>query len=151
VNIARLDPADPRARALLDQSDAYMATLYPPQSNHMEGVEALQQANVLFVGASLGAALAGCGAVKTLRDDGLYGEIKRVFVAPPFRGRGISRAIMEFLERHLAVQGVPLARLEMGALQPEAMALYRALGYLERPPFGKYQPDPQSLFMEKRL
>jgi putative acetyltransferase len=146
-----MDPADPRARVLLDQSDAYMATLYPPQSNHMEGVEALQQANVLFVGACIGADLAGCGAVKTMCDDGVYGEIKRVFVPPSFRGRGISRAIMDFLERYLTEQGVPLARLEMGALQPEAMGLYRRLGYLERPPFGKYQLDPQSLFMEKRL
>lgn len=151
MNIAKLDPVDPRARVLLDESDAYMATLYPPQSNHMEGVEALRQANVLFVGACIGAELAGCGAVKTMHDDGVYGEIKRVFVPPLFRGRGISRAIMEFLERHLVAQGVPLARLEMGALQPEAMGLYRRLGYLERPPFGKYQLDPQSLFMEKRL
>jgi putative acetyltransferase len=146
-----MDPADPRARALLDQSDAYMATLYPPQSNHMEGVEALRQANVFFVGACIGADLAGCGAVKTMRDDGVYGEIKRVFVPPSFRGRGISRAIMDFLECYLVEQGVPLARLEMGALQPEAMGLYRRLGYLERPPFGNYQVDPLSLFMEKRL
>jgi len=148
VNIEKMDPADPRVR---EQSDAHMATLYPPQSNHMEGVEALRQANVLFVGACIGADVAGCGAVKILRDDGVYGEIKRVFVPPTFRGRGISRAIMDFLERYLVLQGVPLARLEMGALQPEAMGLYRRLGYLERPPFGKYQMDPQSLFMEKRL
>jgi putative acetyltransferase len=151
VNIEKMDPADPRVRVLLEQSDAHMATLYPPQSNHMEGVEALRQANVLFVGACIGADVAGCGAVKILRDDGVYGEIKRVFVPPTFRGRGISRAIMDFLERYLVLQGVPLARLEMGALQPEAMGLYRRLGYLERPPFGKYQMDPQSLFMEKRL
>jgi putative acetyltransferase len=151
VNIAKIDPADARVRLLLEQSDAYMATLYPPESNHMEDVEALRQHNVLFVGASIDAELAGCGAVKTMRDDGVYGEIKRVFVAPGYRGRGISRAIMEVLERHLIEHGVPLSRLEMGALQPEALGLYRRLGYRERPPFGKYQPDPQSLFMEKKL
>jgi putative acetyltransferase len=151
VNIAKMDPADPRVQILLAQSDAYMATLYPPESNHMEDVEALRKHNVLFVGASIDADLAGCGAVKTMRDDGVYGEIKRVFVAPEYRGRGISRAIMAVLERHLIEQGVPFSRLEMGALQPEALGLYRRLGYGERPPFGKYQPDPQSLFMEKRL
>jgi putative acetyltransferase len=151
VNIEKIDPADPRVRALLAQSDAYMATLYPAESNHMEDVEALRKPNVFFIGASIDGDIAGCGAVKTMRDDGVYGEIKRVFVAPAHRGRGISRAIMEALERHLVEQGVPLARLEMGALQPEALGLYRRLGYLERPPFGKYQLDPQSLFMEKRL
>lgn len=151
MNIARIDPADSRVRILLEQSDAYMATLYPPHSNHMEDVGALQQPNVLFVGALFDADLAGCGAVKTMDDDGVYGEIKRVFVAPSYRGRGISRAIMETLERHLAEIGVPLARLEMGGLQPEALGLYRRMGYAERPPFGKYRPDPQSLFMEKRL
>jgi putative acetyltransferase len=151
MNIAKIDPADPRVRVLLEQSDAYMATLYPPQSNHMEDVEALRQPNVFFVSASIDADVAGCGAVKTMDDDGIYGEIKRVFVSPQFRGCGISRAIMEALEHHLAEQGVPLARLEMGALQPEALGLYRRLGYQERKPFGKYQPDPQSLFMEKQL
>jgi putative acetyltransferase len=151
MNIAKIDPADPRVRVLLEQSDAYMATLYPPQSNHMEHVEALRQQNVFFIGASIDADIAGCGAVKTMHDDGVYGEIKRVFVAPEFRGCGISRAIMEALERHLIEHGVRLARLEMGALQPEALGLYRRLGYQERAPFGKYQPDPQSLFMEKRL
>ena len=151
MKIVKMDPADARVRVLLEQSDAYMATLYPPESNHMEDVESLRQQNVYFVGASIDAVIAGCGAVKTLRDDGVYGEIKRVFVAPQYRGRGISRAIMELLERHLIEHGVPLSRLEMGALQPEALGLYRRLGYLEREPFGKYQPDPLSLFMEKRL
>ncbi len=151
MKIAKIDPADPRVRALLEQSDAYMATLYPPQSNHMEDVEALRKPNVFFVSASIDADIAGCGAVKTMHDDGVYGEIKRVFVAPKFRGRGISRAIMQALEHHLTEQRVPLARLEMGGRQPEALGLYRRLGYQERKPFGKYQPDPQSLFMEKQL
>ena len=151
MNIAKIDPSDPRVRALLDQSDAYMAALYSPLSNHMEDVEALRKPNVFFVGASIEADMAGCGAVKTMHDDGVYGEIKRVFVASEFRGCGISRAIMEALEHHLIEQRVPRARLEMGALQPEALGLYRRLGYRERGPFGKYQPDPQSLFMEKQL
>jgi putative acetyltransferase len=42
-------------------------------------------------------------------------------------------------------------QLETGIKQPEAIALYRKFGYAERGPFGSYQPDPLSLFMEKRL
>jgi putative acetyltransferase len=146
-----MDPADPRVRVLLDESDAYMNSLYPPQSNHLDGVAALRLPNVFFVGASIDASLAGCGAVKTMGDDGVYGEIKRVFVAPAYRGRGLSAAIMQVLERHLIDRGVPLARLETGTLQPEALGLYRRLGYQERAPFGRYRPDPLSVFMEKRL
>lgn len=151
MKIEPIDPADPRVGVLLAQSDEYLNALYPPASNHLEGVESLQMPNVYFVGASDGDELAGCGAVKTQDDDGVYGEIKRVFVVPSYRGRGVSRAIMDVLERHLVACGVPFARLETGSLQPEALGLYRRLGYVERPPFGKYRPDPLSLFMEKRL
>ena len=58
---------------------------------------------------------------------------------------------MEALERAAEAEGVTLMQLETGIKQPEAIALYRKLGYIERGPFGSYQPDPLSLFMEKRL
>jgi putative acetyltransferase len=58
---------------------------------------------------------------------------------------------MERLEEHLRLQRIPLSRLETGVKQPEALGLYRRLGYLERAPFGKYQIDPLSVFMEKRI
>jgi putative acetyltransferase len=151
MQIEPLDPADPRARALIDASDAYLIGLYPPESNHLESVQALRLPNVFFVGACVDATLVGCGAVKTLADDGDYGEIKRVFVRAEHRGQGVSTAIMQVLERHLTEHGVTIARLETGILQPEARGLYRRLGYVERPPFGKYRHDPMSLFMEKRL
>jgi putative acetyltransferase len=95
--------------------------------------------------------LVGCGAVKILADDGRYGELKRVYVLESHRGKGYSKAIMEKLEGHLRAQGIELARLETGISQPEAIGLYRRLGYVEREPFGAYAADPLSLFMEKRL
>ena len=58
---------------------------------------------------------------------------------------------MESLEREAASVGVTRMQLETGIRQPEAIALYRTFGYGERGPFGAYQPDPLSLFMEKRL
>ena len=78
-------------------------------------------------------------------------EMKRVFVAPAARGKGVARLLMEALEREAAKLGVTLMQLETGIRQPEAIALYRKFGYAERGPFGSYQPDPLSLFMEKRL
>jgi len=151
MHITPIDPLLPEAQALLAQSDAYMAALYPAESNHLESAQALRQSHVLFVGAYIDGTLVGCGAVKTMDDDGTYGEIKRVFVLDAHRGKGLSKAIMQTLEAHLAASGVDLARLETGIHQPEALGLYAKLGYVEREPFGNYAPDPLSVFMEKPL
>ncbi len=151
MTIEPVDPADPRVLPLLAASDAYHLGLYPAESAHLDGVAALQLPNVHFVAAIDAGAIVGCGAVKILSDDGLYGEVKRVWVVPAARGRGLSRQIMAVLERHLVGQGVGIARLETGPLQPEALALYQRLGYVRRAPFGRYAPDPLSVFMEKRL
>jgi putative acetyltransferase len=150
----RIEPADPEsdgARALIALSDAYMTTLYPAESNHLESASALKAPNVLFLGCFLQDQMVGCGAVKILSNDGRYGELKRVFVLESHRGKGYSKAIMEKLEGHLKSSGIALARLETGISQPEALGLYKRLGYVERAPFGAYVEDPLSVFMEKRL
>ena len=150
----RIEPTNPEsadARALIARSDAYMSALYPAESNHLESAKALKAPNVLFLGCFLQDQLVGCGAVKILSDDGRYGELKRVFVLESHRGKGYSKAIMEKLEGHLKNNGIALARLETGIRQPEALGLYKRLGYVERAPFGAYVEDPLSLFMEKRL
>ena len=139
------------AARLTEQSDQYMESLYPAESNHLESPEALQKPNVSFFGAYVGEDLVGCGAVKVLSDDGSYGEIKRVFVLRDHRGEGIAEAIMEHLESHLGSLGIDIARLEVGTKQPEALKLYAKLGYIEREPFGQYAPDPLSVFMERQL
>jgi putative acetyltransferase len=151
VKVDLLNPNSPEARELLALSDAYMVALYPAESNHLESVAALTLPNVLFVGGYIDARLVACGAVKTMADDVRYGEIKRVFVIDQFRGRGVSKAIMQRLEAHLRGSGVGIARLETGISQAEAIGLYRTLGYAERAPFGSYRPDPLSIFMEKHL
>ena len=149
--VADCDPGDPEAAALIACSDAYMSALYPAESNHFDGIDTLRQPNVRFVAAWHGDRMVGCGAVKRLAGPPAYGEIKRVFVAEDCRGRGISRQIMAVLEQTLIASGTGIARLETGIHQPEAIGLYRALGYRDCAPFGRYLPDPLSLFMEKRL
>ena len=128
-----------------------MQALYPPESNHLESAAALSGPQARFIGIHVQGELVACGAVKLMDDDGQYGEIKRVFVLEGHRGRGLSRRIMAALEDLLRQEGYRLARLETGIAQPEALGLYRALGYLERTPFGAYRTDPLSLFMEKSL
>ncbi len=150
----RIEPTDPEsdgARALIAMSDTYMTALYPAESNHLESASALKASNVLFLGCFLGDRLVGCGAVKILSDYGEYGEPQRVLLLESHRGIDYSKAILERLAGHLKQKGIALARLETGIRQPEALGLYRRLGYVERKPFGAYAEDPLSLFMEKRL
>lgn len=152
MTIVPTHPLLPDVAPLLAASNAYAASLYPAESNHLDGPEVLVADNVVFLGCWVQGQLVGCGAVKQLADaDGPYGEIKRVWVQAAHRGQGHSRRLMAALEAVLRAQGVPRARLETGIHQPEALGLYRALGYAERAPFGGYQPDPLSVFMEKPL
>jgi len=149
--LKRIDPYQEEVQALLRQSDELLISLYPPASNHLESPQDLAQANVLFIGAYEDIRLLGCGAVKIMDDDSVYGEVKRVFVIPAARGSGIATLIMRELEYHLGQQQVALARLETGVSQQAAISFYHKLGYTDRRPFGAYRPDPLSIFMEKRI
>jgi len=149
VEIAREFPNQPDVIALIRQSDALMRSLYPAESNHLVDIEALARPSVHFFVARADSRALGCGAF--VLGDNNCAEMKRVFVDPASRGKGVARVIMEVLEREAANLGVRLMQLETGTKQPDAIALYRKCGYVERGPFGGYRPDPLSLFMEKRL
>ena len=151
MEIEYLDPDTPEVQELIAASDAYYVDLYPAESNHLESGEDLKRDNVVFVGCRLDGQLVASGAAKIMRDDRRYAEIKRVFVCDQYRGRGLSNRIMGFLENELKRRGINLLRLETGVKQPEALGLYRKLGYRERGPFGAYRLDPLSVFMEKQL
>jgi putative acetyltransferase len=142
------EPADqPEVHALLRQSDAYHATLYPAESNHLIDVAALSQPNVRFVVARRGGVAVGCGGL-VLGGDG-EAELKRMFVTPEARGRRIGSQILDALEAAGKAEVVRVIRLETGVRQPESLALYRRHGYTERGPFGVYQRDPLSRYFEK--
>jgi putative acetyltransferase len=149
LKVSRETPRQDDVVTLIRQSDALMQSLYPAESNHLVDLDQLAAPQVHFFVARENDRALGCGAF-VLGEAG-QAEMKRVFVAPAARGKGIARALMEALERDAARLGVTLMQLETGIKQPEAIALYRKFGYAERGPFGRYQPDPLSLFMEKRL
>ena len=149
VEVRPLAPADPRVGRLIEDLDRLQTALYPAESNHLDPIETLERDNVTFLAASIAGEVVGCGAVK--RMSGRYGEIKRMYVEPGVRGRGVGRALLEALEASLLAHGIDIARLETGTRQPEALALYERCGYVRRPPFGDYPDDPLSVFFEKRL
>ena len=136
---------------LLNESDLYMQALYPDESNHMETQSSLLNDRTDLIGIFLEDELAAIGAVKRFRIKDSYGEIKRIYVSEKQRGKGLSKAIMLHLHQLLIQDGIPIAKLETGIYQPEAIGLYKSLGYRECEPFGEYQLDPLSIFMVKTL
>jgi len=143
------DPEQPQVLRMLAESDLYYESLYPPTSNHLLDVSSLKQSNTAFYVASVDGGVKGFGAIVNCGSE--FGEIKRMYVDPTARGLGIGRKILQMLERHALGDGLPCVRLETGVSQPEAIGLYRSCGYVEIGPFGRYLPDPLSIFMEKKL
>jgi putative acetyltransferase len=146
IEIKRADPRD--FLSFLNASDALMASLYPAESNHLLDVETLLRPQMNFFGVYVDGIAKGCGGFWAHED---YVEIKRVWVEPSARGLGVSKKLMLKLEDDARAAGFRLARLETGVSQPEALGLYRAIGYVECEPFGDYKLDPLSIFMQKSL
>ena len=151
MTIEQINPGRSDVKRLIQEADALMLAMYPPESNHLDDISELSGSNVCFVGAFIDDQLAAIGAVKMMDDDGIYGEIKRVYVDTQFRGQNLAATVMEYLEQHLISNSVPIARLETGDKQTAAIGLYEKLGYQIRDPYGSYIEDPLSIFMEKKL
>ncbi|MGB0446512.1 MAG: GNAT family N-acetyltransferase [Pseudomonadales bacterium] len=150
ISIKQIDPNRDDVDILLKESDKYLRSLYPDESNHLDYADELSKPNYILLGAFRNDSLLGIGAVKLFYGDG-YGEVKRVFVDPLYRGQGLAKAIMSVLEAQLVNNNILLARLETGNKQAAAIQLYKLLGYQTRGPFGQYVIDPLSIFMEKPL
>lgn len=91
----------------------------------------------------------GCAAFK--KYDDLHAEVKRVFIKKEYRGRGISRCLMENLEKAAKNKGYKYFILESGEPLVAAMALYRKTGYKVIPNYGQYKDMTDSVCMMKEL
>ncbi len=78
-------------------------------------------------------------------------EIKRMYVAPGARGRGLARAMLAHIETTARAAGAEVAILETGLAQPEAMALYESSGYTAIPGFGYYKDAALARCFARRL
>lgn len=92
---------------------------------------------------------AGCGAV--LLQGGGFGEIKRLYIRPAYRGRRLGEQLIARLERLAAADLCHQLRLETGIHQQPAIALYRRCEYARCDAFPPYRDDPLSVFMSKSL
>lgn len=101
-----------------------------------------------FLVAYLDGRPAACGGIRAHGPDA---ELKRLYVIPEARRRGLATAVLTELERRARAAGYARLILETGTRQPEAIALYRALGYTEIAPFGVYACSPNAVHLGKVL
>jgi putative acetyltransferase len=147
MNVSFESAKQPEIVALITLLDEYQVPLYPAESHHGIDIDALCQPNVLFAVArdEAGKALA-CGAL--VLGSG-YGELKRMYTLPEQRGKGLARRVLTLLEEEGRRRGCERFMLETGYLQSEAITFYERSGYRRSGPFGDYQEDPNSIFMQK--
>jgi GNAT superfamily N-acetyltransferase len=103
----------------------------------------------IFLVADIDGVPAGCAAWRTLGDG--RAEMKRVYVEPGFRRRGLAQVLVDALEADAARAGIRTLELNTGPEQPEALALYAALGYAPVAGFGVYACHPDAVFLGKDL
>lgn len=91
----------------------------------------------------------GCGAIKEFSTQAM--EVKRMFVLPDYRSKGIASLILAELENWAVELGFKKCILETGKMQPEAIELYGKNGYCKTPNYGQYTGVDNSLCFEKDL
>jgi len=102
-----------------------------------DAAESLNPPTGLFVVARDGTAVVGCGAVQWLDD--ATAEIKRMWVDPGRRGIGLGRRLLAHLESQVADSGRRVVRLDTNSSLPEAVNMYRTLGYVD---IDRYNDNP---------
>ena len=147
--ISRERPDSADAVALITELEAHLAVLYPPESRHGYSVDKLIVQAVAFFVLRDNDTPAGCGGIQLFGTE--YGELKRMYVRPHFRGFGFGKLLLDHLADYARAHGVGLLRLETGIHQTAAIRLYERTGFQRIPPFGAYVEDPLSLFYEKRM
>jgi GNAT superfamily N-acetyltransferase len=150
------------ARRLLIRLDADLDERYAADDADLQGVPdhtmlAVPPSDVVaplgaFLVAWLDGEPVGCGAVRPAPTrEPATAELKRMYVVPEARGRGISRELLDRLEGAARDLGYRRMILETGLRQPEAMALYESAGYTPIASYGGYRDSPLSRCYEKAL
>lgn len=149
--IRTADPAAAISRKLVAAMEAEIEATYADDDGSIHSVAAEPEAMSPPAGAFLiayeGERPVGCGGLKRLDDRTC--EIKRMYVLPELRGRGLARLMLEALEARAGELGYVRVRLDTGTRQLAAKHLYERSGYAEIP---DYNGNTQASFwFEKQL
>jgi len=152
LQLIAVDPRGPDAQQLLEALTAEITAMYADLGYDGTGGFSLENVEVpraVFVVAYADGEPVGCGALRPYKAD--IAQVKRMYTAPAWRGRGVAAAVLAELERHARAFGYPTVRLETGDRQPGAIRLYERSGYRHIPPFGPYVKWDDSVCFEKLL
>lgn len=148
IDVSFADPSSEEISHLLAERNAYFAALYPERDTTLLPVASLAGPEVRFFIVRHRGRLMGCGALIV---HGRVGELKRFYVRPGARGRGLGARLVAAAEAEARRQGLWKLRLEVGRRQPEAIALYRRAGYRPIRCFSPYRPDTVCTFRGKPI
>jgi GNAT superfamily N-acetyltransferase len=158
TELRQVDYLDPVAQLLIGQvQQEYVRRYGGPDNTPVDRMEFRPPNGHFIVLYEAGLAVAMGGwrfnreAVLALGDRGPVVELKRMYVVPANRGRGHARTVLAHLEQTAALAGAEGIVLETGAMQPEAVALYRSAGYEPIPAFGHYADSEHSIHLGKGL
>ncbi|MBA3653981.1 MAG: GNAT family N-acetyltransferase [Actinobacteria bacterium] len=119
---------DEPAASLLDAAEAHLIDLYGPRDSALRPELFCPPDGGYLIGWEDGQAIAGGGFT---RHDPTTAEIRRMYVAPSSRSRGVARGLLAAIERAAFAAGYERAILDTGPKQPHAEALYRSAGFSE--------------------
>ncbi|HEY5034365.1 MAG TPA: GNAT family N-acetyltransferase [Candidatus Dormibacteraeota bacterium] len=153
MNVAiATEPFDsPDAHRLVAALDAHLASRYAPEQRfgpHLKAEHVAPGVGTFVIARADGKAV-GCGALR--RRDATTIEVKRMYVEPEMRGRGVAREILDHLESAARTMGAERLVLETGVYQEEAIGLYRGAGFKAFDCFDEYAGMPTSVCFEKPL
>jgi putative acetyltransferase len=148
LEIGLADPLSPEAQTLIDASEVFIRSVFPPDACFTFSAAELATPQTAFYLARLNGTPVGCVALVHFET---YSEVKRLFVSNAAKGTGLGRKLMERLEQDAIARNATYICLETGEKLVAAVGLYRSMGYEKCRPYGTYPDCSTSLFMEKRL
>ncbi|MDK2868430.1 MAG: hypothetical protein PWP51_2591 [Clostridiales bacterium] len=148
MRVVKTNQNDPDFLALIRTLDEDLISRYGESQKQYQAHNGVQKINTVMVVYDNETAV-GCGGYKVY--DAISVEIKRVFVSPNMRRKGIAKMILTALEAAARAEGYQEAILETGTKQNEAIELYQHLGYDIIPNYGPYEHLPYSVCMKKLL
>lgn len=139
----------PEAQGLIDRVQAeYVVRYGGPDATPVDPMEFEPPGGLFLLARDDGVAV-GCGGWRAHRDGAA--EIKRMYVVPEYRRRGVGWLVLAALERTAAAAGYRSLELFTGLAQPEAIAMYVAAGYEPVTGFGLYRDHPSARYFGKPL
>jgi putative acetyltransferase len=115
----------------------------------LDGQVTVTQDDVSYLAVVVDRRAVACGALQALAPG--TAELKRMYVRPAYRGRGIARHLLAALEEVALQAGYAQLQLETGTYLPAAIGLYRSSGYEPIATYGEYVRNPHSVCFAKRL